>query len=54
MKVKVNDFRRCDFCGVETTAPLLYIECGGFELDVCPMCWKTQLGPEADHGGEEE
>ncbi len=47
MKVKVNDFRQCDFCQVETTAPLLFIEIDGFLLDVCPPCWKTQFSPEA-------
>ncbi len=49
MKVKV--FRECDFCQVETTAPLLYLEVEGFELDVCPLCYKRS---GFILGGEEE
>ncbi len=49
MKVKVNDFHLCEFCHVETTAPLLYIEIEGFDLDICPACYRS-----LDHGGEEE
>ncbi len=52
MKVKVNDvtdFHLCEFCHVETTAPLLYIEIEGFDLDICPACYHS-----LDHGGEEE
>ncbi len=56
MKVKVNGssgtsdaFRLCEFCHVETTAPLLYIEIDGFDLDICPACYHS-----LDHGGEEE
>ncbi len=49
MKVKVNDFHLCEFCRIETTAPLLYIEIEGFDLDICPACYHS-----LDHGGEEE
>ncbi len=64
MKVKVNEsrissvseattegggFHLCEFCHVETTAPLLYIEIEGFDLDICPTCYHS-----LDHGGEEE
>ncbi len=47
MKVKVNDFHLCEFCHVETTAPLLYIEIEGFDLDICPACYHS-----LDHGVE--
>ncbi len=42
-------FRLCDFCQIETTAPLLFIEVEGFGLDVCPICYRSSFG-----GGEEE
>ncbi len=48
MKVKVNDFHLCEFCHVETTAPLLYIEIEGFDLDICPACYHS-----LDHGESE-
>ncbi len=57
MKVKVNrklgefpwNYALCEFCHVETTAPLLYIQIEGFDLDICPACYHS-----LDHGGEEE
>ncbi len=51
MKVKVNEskgwfaYHLCEFCHVETTAPLLYIEIEGFDLDICPTCYHS-----LDHG----
>ncbi len=50
----MTDFSLCDFCNVETTAPLLFIEVGGFNLDVCPTCWKTQFFVRLSPEDEEE
>ncbi len=53
MKVKVNERHTgenfCEFCHRCTSAPLLYIEIEGFDLDICPACYHS-----LDHGGEEE
>ncbi len=53
MKVKVNERHTgenfCEFCHRCTSAPLLYIEIEGFDLDICPVCYHS-----LDHGGEEE
>ncbi len=37
----MTEFNTCEFCGVDTTAPLLYIEIDGWELDICPTCWHS-------------
>ncbi len=50
----MTQFNLCDFCNVETTAPLLFIEVAGFNLDVCPTCWKTQFFVRLSPEDEEE
>lgn len=46
-------FRQCDFCQVETTAPLMFVEIDGFNLDICPSCYEHCGTPEPI-GAEEE
>ncbi len=53
-RVTGRNFKLCDFCNVETTSPLLFIEVGGFNLDVCPTCWKTQFFVKISPEDEEE
>ncbi len=50
----MSSFSLCDFCQVETTSPLLFIEIDGFNLDVCPSCFHSQTVKRILMEGEEE